>query len=422
MSSAPPAPDNTSPSTPVRSHRVSQDHRNASSPPSPDGDAKVTPKTLSQTGRSRTAPLSLESLYPAAGPQLSERDSIFATNYITTDSPADSPSLQPRPESSSGPADPQEQDQPHAMAEVSPMRKLVDPPLLRQAHHHHLYSPANASSPLDHSTFAHEYHKLKHNSASLHNDDPQLHLSGHFITQILGSGRTEPTTQQDTTPAFAVAVAVDSPHDRSDSPRETTPAHDSLDADERVRYRSWREGKPILSMTAQQTVKEATNTRVDKKIEATLPKAEPNPVAARSRKASHYLGLFKENEAAQEQKKRDERAKERTSEATIAEGRDEAATDPEARTPAAEQIGDKVGTPIRDDRRPDASISPRKSLLPLDPISNRRRTEVEEEATSISVQPHGIPLSLLEEIRNFHNLTPGAQRAKLCQANVRCPG
>ena len=42
--------------------------------------------------------------------------------------------------------------------------------------------------------------------------------------------------------------------------------------------------------------------RVEKKIEATLPKAE-QPPNARSRKSSHILGLFKENAASQEPKK-----------------------------------------------------------------------------------------------------------------------
>jgi len=49
--------------------------------------------------------------------------------------------------------------------------------------------------------------------------------------------------------------------------------------------------------------------RVDKKIEATLPPKVDLATAARSRKTSHYLGLFKENDAAQEQKRRDERVR-----------------------------------------------------------------------------------------------------------------
>ncbi|EKG19430.1 Inositol polyphosphate kinase [Macrophomina phaseolina MS6] len=295
------------------------------------------------------------------------------------------------------------------MAEVSPIRKLVDPPLLRQPHHH-LYSPANASSPLEHSTFAEDYHRLRHTSTTLHNDNSQLHLKGHFVTHILAPGRTEPTTKQDNTPAFAPA-AIDSPHQQAPTARDSPAPQDTLDADERVRYRSWREGKPILSMSAHENVKEAINTRVDKKIEATLPKVEPSAVAARSRKASHYLGLFKENEAAQEQKKRDERAKDRVSEATPQDGRDQAAAEPELlKSPVAERTDDKAGTPFREDRRPDTTTSPRKPQLPPEPI-NKPRTEPEREEDSITVgRPHGIPLSLLEEIRNFHNLTPGAQR------------
>jgi hypothetical protein len=52
---------------------------------------------------------------------------------------------------------------------------------------------------------------------------------------------------------------------------------------------------------------------VDKKIEATLTKAE-QPATARSRKASHYLRVFKENDAAEEKKRREGRAKDRPDE------------------------------------------------------------------------------------------------------------
>lgn len=49
---------------------------------------------------------------------------------------------------------------------------------------------------------------------------------------------------------------------------------------------------------------EEPGSSVDKKIEATLPRADQN-VVARSRKTSHLLGIFKQNETVAEQKKAD---------------------------------------------------------------------------------------------------------------------
>lgn len=77
-----------------------------------------------------------------------------------------------------------------------------------------------------------------------------------------------------------------------DSPKQSPES----DKAERVSYRSWREGKPVLGgrvMGCANNVNEIGNDFVDKKIEATLPRAEQsgNP---RSRKATHSLGIFKE--------------------------------------------------------------------------------------------------------------------------------
>ncbi|KAF2145567.1 uncharacterized protein K452DRAFT_315786 [Aplosporella prunicola CBS 121167] len=418
MSSVPPAPDNTSPSTPVRSSRISRDRRHASSASDDDGDAKVTPKTLSQTGRSRTAPLSLDSLYaPSAHlPQLSERDSIFATNYIPTDSPADSPNHEPR-KSAEAAADCERQDQQSAadMA-ASPLRKLMDPPLLRQPHH--LYSQSPSTSPsLDHSALVDEFQKMRQVGGSVPPDDPQKPSRTHVIPQFLRAGGIDQPTKQDQHSPYN--YPIDSPHKQPSTPQEHPSAQDTLDSDERVRYRSWREGKPTLSvgaMAAHQHAKDGGNTRVDKKIEATLPKAEPSAVAARSRKASHYLGLFKENEAAQEQKKR---AREHLdAELAKQESREHSTAGREALTEIAVVDDDALHTlEVPDDGRPDTtSPSPRKSPL-SDTPSRGRRVERDDHGVSENSQsgltahrPHGIPLTLLEEIKNFHNLTPAAQR------------
>ncbi|KAK7536009.1 uncharacterized protein J3D65DRAFT_627080 [Phyllosticta citribraziliensis] len=416
MSSVPPASDNTSPSIPVRSNRNSRDRHHVSPPPSPsptcDHDAVVTPKKLSQTGRSRTAPLSLEALYPSAGPQLSERDSIFATNYVTTDSPADSPNLQPRFEPSSPQDPPQDQSPSEDMAEVSHFRKLVDPPLLRQPHHYYTPSRPSPATPPDCAAFADELHKFAQNAQSPQPEAQRRQSKEALISKFLDAGRFAPVAQQDHS---TTTDTLDNLKRTRTTLREQPAEHESSDNDERVRYRSWREGKPALSMSAHQSVKEGSGTRVDKKIEATLPKAEPS-VAARSRKASHYLGLFKENEAAQEQKKRE---KDRSAIDFSNDGRDAPAVshDGHPPTPKAEKgLDSAILLPVRESHLPEPALgSPRKSPLPETPRKTPKSLpEVDFAAESPGNRPrqthHPIPINLLEEIRNYHNLTPGAER------------
>jgi inositol-hexakisphosphate kinase len=85
---------------------------------------------------------------------------------------------------------------------------------------------------------------------------------------------------------------------------------------ERAQYRSWREGNASLlgslSSRSNRSRSGDTNTHVDKKIQATLPKVDTPAVAARSRKSSQYLGLFKEKDSPEEQRRREGRAKEWT--------------------------------------------------------------------------------------------------------------
>jgi hypothetical protein len=96
----------------------------------------------------------------------------------------------------------------------------------------------------------------------------------------------------------------------------SSPQHynfDTIDEDERARYRSWRAGNaPWIGSgaAAKKRSRSGDNMHVDKNIEATLPKINPPTVSARSRKSSQYLGLFKEKDVAEEKKKRDQLAKE----------------------------------------------------------------------------------------------------------------
>lgn len=104
------------------------------------------------------------------------------------------------------------------------------------------------------------------------------------LSSPLHSPRDRPTTPQ---PSFDDAYSITQPKD-----------------DARSRYRSWREGKPVLGGRVApgfEDVLASSRAVIDKKIEATLPRAEQS-ANARSRKTSYYLGIFKENEATQDPK------------------------------------------------------------------------------------------------------------------------
>ena len=68
--------------------------------------------------------------------------------------------------------------------------------------------------------------------------------------------------------------------------------------EERVFYRSWREGGHVLGPASGRLTsrRNSGDYEIDKKIEATLPSSEPT-YHPRSRKASLYLRLFKDNDA-----------------------------------------------------------------------------------------------------------------------------
>ncbi|KAF2428629.1 SAICAR synthase-like protein [Tothia fuscella] len=81
---------------------------------------------------------------------------------------------------------------------------------------------------------------------------------------------------------------------------------------ERTRYRLWREGLAAINGPASLARGRAggdTIAHVDKKIQATIVAKPDPPTTARSRKSSQYLGLFKEKDSPEEQRRRENRAK-----------------------------------------------------------------------------------------------------------------
>lgn len=165
------------------------------------------------------------------------------------------------------------------------------------------------------------------------------------------------------------------------------------------------------------TGRSGEGSHVDKKIEATLPNVE-QPPAVRSRKASHYLRLFKENDAAEEQKRREERVKDRHIADKEAHGYQEdfsvvsvsgnASVDNTTKTYQHAQALHKRSSATGEDiTSPETSA--RCQIADLGEV-----VEVDTEASTGNVikgeSMQEFPLRLLEKIRNHDNLTPGAER------------
>lgn len=210
-----------------------------------------------------------------------------------------------------------------------------------------------------------------------------------------------------------------------DSPiqRPTTPYHDVQstleeilqDSDERRRNREWREGKPVPFKGNNFQESPVLDMDMEKKIEATLAKTE-QPTSARSRKASHYLRVFKDADITEEQKKRDTRPKDRRTPEKLLPALSED-------RPARSSAGDThilTGQPQRFSRTSSAVQSPQAG--PMESYFEKLPTPRSELGPpAMSAMDANAPLAerrlgktqlpwrLLEEIRGFGNLTPGAK-------------
>ncbi|KAF2447551.1 SAICAR synthase-like protein [Karstenula rhodostoma CBS 690.94] len=383
MSPPLPAPRHcTSPPASVRSNAPQTPGRHEDPTSSPPPRDEVTPKSLAQTGRSKTAPLGLNHLWTPSidQPQLSERDSIFATTYLPSDSPAPSPRTLARTAHANDHA-PNEGPS-NTAVKVSPLPALKAAPAARQ-HQHQQKQPTLR----EHQSLL----SARFNSSRKHRSDMASD----------GTGESPPPFMS----------PVDSPVHRPVIPPGAVQTTASLDpalaepeyTEERLKNRMWRVGnvEPYLPPVGHGHRREG---HVEKKIEATLAKTEV-PAAVRSRKASHYLRVFKENDAAEEQKKREGRGKDRR----LVEKLPQPIQEDVARTSTSaltEQIQ-------RASRASSAAQSPytgpTKSYFDSTTYDSHDDGSIQFSVDGAG-QAQELPARLLEEIRNFHNLTPGGPR------------
>jgi hypothetical protein len=139
--------------------------------------------------------------------------------------------------------------------------------------------------------------------------------------------------------------------------------------------------------------------RLDNSIEANLTNAEPAS-NVRSRKSSHYLGLFKENTTSPDRKRWEDRDRARLHEG-YADLNSMMDLDQQNLTPSIDEdasLRKSISLP---------SLSDGQIFEPPTPVDHPPRQADHEDP--FKRHPPTLPLSLLEEIRNFH-LTPGGGR------------
>ena len=186
----------------------------------------------------------------------------------------------------------------------------------------------------------------------------------------------------------------------------------------------------------------SSQTRVEKRIEATMADAEPSS-HARSRKSSHVLGLFKENKSSHDIKKAQERQR-TTSDNSIDTFPNEAST----RADETSRSGHEARPIISETLARDGALGTIEEPLPTRPKQEKSQSQTNKQSQSEqqfsqmsltaksnasgakksrsetdltvddwrpvvvrrqekpdSIPEHKIPPRLLEEIRDFHNLT-----------------
>ncbi|KAB8257876.1 hypothetical protein BDV32DRAFT_77487 [Aspergillus pseudonomiae] len=150
--------------------------------------------------------------------------------------------------------------------------------------------------------------------------------------------------------------------------------------------------------------------RVDHSIEANLTNAEPTS-HVRSRKSSHYLGLFKENTTSPDRKRREERGRRHDDSLEPLDKHQPAIHSEPRRLPEFSDSQPQLLLSMDDSNLRSSKSLSHLSMADAPVITPIPEVETSERTVSDDVRkPYKtLPRSLLEEIRNFH-LTPGGAR------------
>lgn len=307
-------------------------------------------------------------------PQLSERDSIFATNYL----PSDSESL---PIASGSP---NVKTPPSHRGETTATTLDDSSPTTPPSRISHGEQPSNmvvdVHRPPPHSPPLHLPPFLSPPATSTHAALLSATAAGDRDLQATGGAAGElPLPDRSLDPSTVDSSCA--PGDLRESSRDNN--------------REMPHTRPRRSSSH-------TRRLVESSIEANLANAEPTS-NVRSRKSSHYLGLFKENTTSPDRKRKDDRGqKSQDSWGPLDEPVSEV-------LPGAGAWSDEEDKRARRSSKTLSRPSLADALVTIEP-TNGTDTRPEMQTDDLfKYQYRPLPHGLLEEIRNFH-LTPGGVR------------
>ena len=377
--------------------------------------------------RASTTPVSLEKVSRptiSQSPQLSERDSIFATHYLPPDSESSTPKIKPVQGDVRGPSNltPTRNGHSPSPSLRSPFRSYLDADALDDdmtrsqklsihSQDHYPHTPSKLGSSDRSAKWGSEQGTA---NEMLH--PPEVEGMQPIRKTVSDGTSAEPAPPREE-PSYRSRLASASSDTTVPSRRSTFHPYSNELASVNLDAISYQEPEDFSGSESHGTRTERSSSRshrgrVEHSIEANLTNAEP-ATHVRSRKSSHYLGLFKENTASPDRKRREERERKLEELHEEHDHQDESQSDaPHARERHGSMSQPGLLAPIED-----AALRTSKSLSELslvdapsfDPISQTEPCPEAQNDDLVKLPYRALPRSLLEEIRNFH-LTPGGAR------------
>lgn len=194
----------------------------------------------------------------------------------------------------------------------------------------------------------------------------------------------------------------------------------------------WSAGPPLLhkhgdvfdvdwETRVERNASRGRSTRVEESIEANLTNTDPS-AHVRSRKSSHYMGLFKENTTSPEPRRRDNRAAEAVEVLEAADGEDTSHDEDGPPEPSTLQPLQRTnGQTCESTDDPSAYPSRGRTNDRVDFVENAvdisgSRSTASDLEDSQSRLPSTLPHALLEDIRNLHLTTGGGRGGSFSQS------